>query len=45
MKSTEPWSDEYYMMDVEAAMSKFGLLNVETKECDHRHRSILGTKP
>ena len=42
MKSTEPWSDVYYAMDVEAAMCAASFSHVETREADHRHRAVLG---
>ena len=42
MKSTEPWSDEYYAFDVERAMTEAGLKGVVTKESDPRHRAVLG---
>ena len=45
MKSTEPWSDDYYPMDVEAALHAAGFANVVTEEADHRHRAVLGLKP
>lgn len=45
MKSTEPWSDEYYQLDVEALMRETGFKHVVTKESDHRHRAVLGFKP
>ena len=45
MKSTEPWSDEYYQMDIPAALAAAGFLNVETREADHRHRTILAQTP
>lgn len=44
MKSTEPWSDEYYAMDVEKAMHEAGFSHVITKETDHRHRAVMGIK-
>lgn len=44
MKSTEPWSDEYYSMNVEATMEKFGFGAVETTEIDHRHRCICAKR-
>ena len=45
MKSTEPWSDLYYAMDVEAAMAEAGFAHVQTAEADHRHRAVLGLVP
>jgi hypothetical protein len=42
MKSTEPWSDLYYQMDVEGAMRDLSFAHVETREADHRHRAVLG---
>lgn len=45
MKSTEPWSDEYYSFDVEDAMRAAGFKEVITHEADHRHRAVLGIAP
>ncbi|KAI8474394.1 MAG: S-adenosyl-L-methionine-dependent methyltransferase [Monoraphidium minutum] len=45
MKSTEPWSDEYYSFDLEAAMAGVGLEDVYTVEADHRHRAVYGSVP
>lgn len=45
MKSTEPWSDEYYSFDLEACMRSEGFLEVVTVETDHRHRAVMGIKP
>ena len=45
MKSTEPHSDLYYQMDIEAAMRDAGFQHVVTKEADHRHRAVLGLAP
>lgn len=45
MKSTEPWSDEYYSFDLEAAMSAAGFEDVYTVEADHRHRAVFGSVP
>ena len=45
MKSTEPWSDEYYCHDVEASFRAAGLTAVRTVAADHRHRVVLGRKP
>jgi ubiquinone/menaquinone biosynthesis C-methylase UbiE len=45
MKSTEPWSDEYYCHDLEDSFRRAGLESVTTVEADHRHRVVLGRKP
>ncbi|OLP18443.1 SAM-dependent methyltransferase [Leptolyngbya sp. 'hensonii'] len=45
MKSTEPWSDEYYTFDLEAALRSVGLESVTTVASDPRHRTIVGRKP
>jgi ubiquinone/menaquinone biosynthesis C-methylase UbiE len=45
MKSTEPWSDDYYTFDVEAAMGEVGFSNIQTIESDPRHRTIVATRP
>ena len=45
MKSTEPWSDDYYTFDVEAAMQKVGFDYQTTVASDPRHRTIIGVKP
>jgi ubiquinone/menaquinone biosynthesis C-methylase UbiE len=45
MKSTEPWSDDYYTFDVETAMQKVGFDYQTTVASDPRHRTIIGVKP
>lgn len=45
MKSTEPWSDDYYTFDIEAALAELGYDRVTTHETDPRHRAILAQKP
>lgn len=45
MKSTEPWSDDYYTFNVEAAMQSVGFAHIATVASDPRHRTILGRKP
>ena len=45
MKSTEPWSDEYYVYDIESRLRELGGTNVITVESDPRHRTILCYKP
>lgn len=44
MKSTEPWSDDYYTFNVEAAMQSVGFEHITTTASDPRHRTILGRK-
>jgi ubiquinone/menaquinone biosynthesis C-methylase UbiE len=45
MKSTEPWSDDYYTFDVEAAMQQTGFDYQATIASDPRHRTLIGIKP
>jgi ubiquinone/menaquinone biosynthesis C-methylase UbiE len=45
MKSTEPWSDDYYTFDVEAALKEIGFEYKTTVASDPRHRTIIGIKP
>ncbi len=45
MKSTEPWSDDYYTFDLEAALEAVGFEYLATVPSDPRHRTILGRKP
>ena len=45
MKSTEPWSDDYYTFDVEAAVAQVGLDYQTTVASDPRHRTIISIKP
>jgi hypothetical protein len=45
MKSTEPFSDEYFSLDMEAMLEETGFEAVETVATDPRHRTILATKP
>jgi ubiquinone/menaquinone biosynthesis C-methylase UbiE len=45
MKSTEPWSDEYYTFDIQGAMQAVGFEKLMTVASDPRHRTILGQKP
>ena len=44
MKSTEPWSDDYYTFDVEAAIKQVGFDYQTTVASDPRHRTIIGIK-
>ncbi|KPQ40803.1 MAG: class I SAM-dependent methyltransferase [Phormidium sp.] len=41
MKSTEPWSDDYYTFDVEETLNQVGLNHIETIPTDPRHRTII----
>ena len=45
MKSTEPWSDDYYTFDVEAAIERAGFDYQTTVASDPRHRAIIAIKP
>lgn len=45
MKSTEPWTDDYYTFDVEEALESMGFTHTVTVESDPRHRTILARKP
>lgn len=44
MKSTEPWSDEYYTLDLEATLQAVGFESVVTVPSDPRHRTIVAQK-
>ncbi|NET60328.1 MAG: methyltransferase domain-containing protein [Symploca sp. SIO2E6] len=44
MKSTEPWSDEYYMFDLEKALQEVGFSEPVTIASDPRHRTIISRK-
>jgi ubiquinone/menaquinone biosynthesis C-methylase UbiE len=44
MKSTEPWSDEYYMLDLEGTLQSVGFEVLATVSTDPRHRAIVGKK-
>ncbi|MEA5509342.1 class I SAM-dependent methyltransferase [Crocosphaera sp. UHCC 0190] len=45
MKSTEPWSDDYYTFNVEQSLIELGFNYQTTVPSDHRHRTIVATKP
>ena len=45
MKSTEPWTDDYYTFDVETALADSGFEPIVTVASDPRHRTIVGRKP
>lgn len=45
MKSTEPWSDEYYTFDVEGTLQDIGFKHKITAPSDPRHRTIIAMKP
>jgi len=45
MKSTEPWSDQYYMFDIEGTLQAVGFTVLATVASDPRHRTIVGRKP
>lgn len=41
MKSTEPWSDNYYTFDIEATLQAVGFFQPITVASDPRHRTIV----
>ncbi|MGD2183075.1 class I SAM-dependent methyltransferase [Lusitaniella coriacea] len=45
MKSTEPWSDDYYTFDIENALQEVGFTYKTTVASDPRHRTIIAIKP
>ncbi|HHP7229711.1 MAG TPA: class I SAM-dependent methyltransferase [Xenococcaceae cyanobacterium] len=45
MKSTEPWSDDYYTFALETALQQTGFNYQITVPCDPRHRAIIASKP
>ncbi|KAL8151106.1 hypothetical protein V2J09_020914 [Rumex salicifolius] len=45
MKSTEPFLDEYYLLDLESAIREVGFVNVKTILTDPRHRTVTATVP
>lgn len=45
MKSTEPWSDDYYTFNVEEALQEIGFDYKITVASDPRHRTIIASKP
>jgi len=44
MKSTEPWSDDYYTFDIEESLQSIGFELVTTVASDPRHRTIVVRK-
>lgn len=45
MKSTEPWSDDYYTFNVEDTLREVGFDYRTTTPSDPRHRTIIALKP
>jgi ubiquinone/menaquinone biosynthesis C-methylase UbiE len=45
MKSTEPWSDDYYTFNVELAIKECGFDYQTTVASDPRHRTLIAIKP
>ncbi|XP_077245465.1 uncharacterized protein LOC143885271 isoform X1 [Tasmannia lanceolata] len=45
MKSTEPFLDEYYLLDLEKTVKEAGFENVQINLTDPRHRTVTGTVP
>ena len=44
MKSTEPWSDDYFTFDVEATLQTSGFEHLSTVNSDPRHRTLIARK-
>lgn len=44
MKSTEPWSDEYYVLDVVTLLKQVGFRAVTASRTDPRHRTVVAVK-
>ena len=42
MRSTEPWQDEYFALDLEAAMLEAGFDEITYIPVNNRHRIMLG---
>eukprot|EP00600_Ochromonadales_sp_CCMP1393_P009445 CAMPEP_0174970580 /NCGR_PEP_ID=MMETSP0004_2-20121128/9469_1 /TAXON_ID=420556 /ORGANISM="Ochromonas sp., Strain CCMP1393" /LENGTH=328 /DNA_ID=CAMNT_0016220341 /DNA_START=216 /DNA_END=1202 /DNA_ORIENTATION=+ len=45
MKSTEPWSDQYYALDLVEALQQAGFEDTLSTPTDPQHHTILGRKP
>ena len=45
MKSTEPWSDDYYTFALETALEEVGFDYKTTVASDPRHRTAIALKP
>lgn len=45
LKSTEPFLDEYYLLDLEETLRRAGFVNVTTMLTDPRHRTVTATVP
>lgn len=45
MKSTEPWSDEFYTLDLEGAIAEAGFELRSVVPSDPRHRALVAVKP
>ncbi|MDJ0723985.1 MAG: class I SAM-dependent methyltransferase [Prochloraceae cyanobacterium] len=45
LKSTEPWLDQFYTLDVGATMTEIGFEYQGTIPSDPRHHAIVGIKP
>lgn len=41
-KSTEPWLDEYFALDLEGVMQEAGFSDIVYVPVNHRHRVMLG---
>lgn len=44
MKSTEPWSDDYFTFNIEAALAERGYADITAIATDPRHRAIVARR-
>jgi SAM-dependent methyltransferase len=45
LKSTEPYLEDYFSLDIPAALAAAGFEQVRRVPCDHRHRVVVATLP
>jgi len=45
MKSTEPYSDQYYLMELEKEFEDAGFVVETSAQTDPRHRTVVAVKP
>jgi SAM-dependent methyltransferase len=45
LKSTEPYLEDYFRLDLPAALSEAGFVGLRRVASDHRHRVLVATRP